>query len=221
MKNILFIFITAMIWGFSHTSIADEKKIGILVFDGVLSSDITAPLEVFGVASRLSWFSDYKAITIAISQVNTIKTEEGLRLGVDTWIGENPDIDVLLVPSSYSMKPLINNKRLINFIKDKSTQVDWLASNCSGAFLLAEAGLLDGKHATTWSGGEESLQKQYPNVKVQFDKNVVIDGQIVTSNGSLVSYQAALSLLSLMSSDKKAAEVADALQYSRFSSQQF
>ncbi len=221
MKNILFIFITAMIWGFSHTSIADEKKIGILVFDGVLSSDITAPLEVFGVASRLSWFSDYKAITIAISQVNTIKTEEGLRLGVDTWIGENPDIDVLLVPSSYSMKPLINNKRLINFIKDKSTQVDWLASNCSGAFLLAEAGLLDGKHATTWSGGEESLQKQYPNVKVQFDKNVVIDGQIVTSNGSLVSYQAALSLLSLMSSNKKAAEVADALQYSRFSSQQF
>ncbi len=78
------------------------------------------------------------------------------------------------------------------------------------------AGLLDGKHATTWSGGEESLQKQYPNVKVQFDKNVVIDGQIVTSNGSLVSYQAALSLLSLMSSN-----VADALQYSRFSSQQF
>jgi transcriptional regulator GlxA family with amidase domain len=55
---------------------------------------------------------------------------------------------------------------------------------------------------------------------VQVDKNLVVDGNVVTSNGSLVSYQAALKLLGLMSSKDKAQEVADTLQYSRFSDKQ-
>lgn len=114
---------------FVSTSQASGKRIGILVYDGVLTSDVTAPLEVFGVASRLTWFSDYEPVTISVSKQSTITTEEGLKIGVD--------------------------------------------------------------------------------------------GNILTSNGSLVSYQAALKLLSLMSSNSKAQEVADTLQYSRFSDKKF
>jgi transcriptional regulator GlxA family with amidase domain len=80
---------------------------------------------------------------------------------------------------------------------------------------------LDGKQATTWAGGEREFQSDYPQVNVLSDKNYVIDDKVLTSNGSLVSYQAALKLLNLMSSRSKAEEVADALQYSRFSSQAF
>ena len=200
---------------------AADKRIGILVYDGVLTSDVTAPLEVFGVASRLTWFSNYEPITVSVSDQKTITTEEGLKIGVDAWIGDAPELDVLIVTSSYDMDPLIENKDLIHFIQGTSQIADWIASNCSGAYLLAEAGLLDGKKATTWAGGEADLQKHYPEVDVQVNRNLVVDGRIITSNGSLVSYQAALKLLHLMSSESKAQEVADALQYSRFSTKPF
>ncbi len=203
------------------TAMAADKKIGILVFDGVLTSDITAPLEVFGVASRKSWFTDYTPIVIAVEKTDTITTEEGLSIAVDSWIGEQPKVDVLIVPSSYSMEPLINNSALISFIQLTGKNAEWMASNCSGAFLLGEAGLLNGLKATTWAGGEAQLKKAYPKIDVQFDSNVVIDKNVITSNGSLVSYQAALALLAKMTSERKANEVAEALQYQRFSKQRF
>lgn len=134
---------------------------------------------------------------------------------VDGNIYEEHQLTVLLLPSSYEMKPLLNNKDLIKFICTQASHVDWLASNCSGSYLLAEAGLLDGKKATTWAGGEADLQKQYPEVKVQSDSNYVVDGNIITSNGSVVSYTAAVKLLSLMSSESLANEVFEALQMGR------
>ncbi|MEZ8629270.1 DJ-1/PfpI family protein [Vibrio lentus] len=203
------------------TASAKNKKIGILVYDGVLTSDVTAPLEVFGVASRLTWFSDYDVVTISVTDKPTVVTEEGLNIGVDAWIGDKPQLDVLILTSSYSMEPLIDNKTLINYIASTAKLAEWMASNCSGAYLLAEAGVLDGKQATTWAGGEVDFQDDYPKVKVLADTNYVIDDKVLTSNGSLVSYQAALKLLNLMSSQSKAQEVADALQYSRFSNQAF
>jgi transcriptional regulator GlxA family with amidase domain len=87
----------------------------------------------------------------------------------------------------------------------------------SDALLLAEAGVLDGKKATTWAGGESDFQRQYPKVDVQFDQNMVIDDGILTANGSVVSYQAALTLLKSISSMKKAQEVASTIQFSRLS----
>lgn len=227
MKNGLIVLlrtsVAALIMFFSVATSAEaaDKRIGILVYDGVLTSDVTAPLEVFGVASRLTWFSDYEAITVSVSDQKTITTEEGLKIGVDAWIGELPELDVLILTSSYDMDPLIENNQLIEFIQSTSKEADWMASNCSGAYLLAEAGLLNGKKATTWAGGESDLQKDYPAVKVQVNQNFVVDDKVITSNGSLVSYQAALKLLHLMSSESKAQEVADALQYSRFSTQPF
>mgnify|MGYP000487899631 CR=1 FL=1 len=205
----------------SQAAMAANHTIGILVFDGVLTSDVTAPLEVFGVASSKTWFSDYRVITISVKDQSYITTEEGLGLKANTWIGGYPEVDVLLVPSSYSMDPLLENTDLISFIKTTGAKAKWMASNCSGAFLLAKAGLLDGKKATTWAGGESDLKSQFSKVNVQFDTNVVVDGNIITSNGSLVSYQAALVLLSKLSSPSKAQEVSEAIQYQRFSQAAF
>lgn len=194
---------------------AASKTIGILVFDGVLTSDITAPAEVFGIATKQSWFTDYDVKFISVKDQPTITTEEGLTITVDSSINEKQSLNTLIVPSSYTMDPLLNNKELIQFIQSQENQVDWFASNCSGSYLLAKAGLLDGKQATTWAGGEEDLQKQFPAVKVQANTNYVLDGNILTSNGSVVSYAAALKLLSLMSNEKATDEVFETLQLGR------
>ncbi len=214
-KNRINFFILALLLTLSTNSWSGDKRIGILVFDGVLTSDITAPLEVFGAASKTSWFSNYEIITINVGDKSIIETEEGLSLNVDAYIKDQPEVDVLLIPSRYDMEPLISNKDLITYIQTTAKKVEWLASNCSGAYILAEAGILDGKQATTWAGGESDLAKAYPNVDVKYDRNYVIDGNVITSNGSVVSYEAALVLLEQLSSKSHAQEVKEALQMQR------
>jgi len=90
-----------------------------------------------------------------------------------------------------------------------------MASNCSGAFLLGEAGILDGKKATTWAGGEKDLAKSYPKIKVQYDQNVVVGNKVITSNGGPVSYQAAFELLTRLSSEKFSKEISESIQFNR------
>jgi len=200
----------------SLPSFATDKKIGILVYDGVLSSDVTAPAEVFGVATRKSWFSDYDVLLIGVKKdIPVVSTEEGIRLTVDKTIYDSPVLDALIVTSSYAMDDLFVNTDLIDFLKEQAENTSWLASNCSGAFLYAHAGLLDGYKATTWAGGEKQLQKDFPEINVIEDRNVVVDRNRISSNGGIPSYQGALVLLAKMSSEKKAKKVFEAIQLNR------
>lgn len=199
----------------ANTANAQSSKIGVIVFDGVLTSDVTAPIEVFGAASKQAWFSNYTVVVISATQNRTIRTEEGLTIVADSTIYDTMNLDVLIVASAYDMDPHVNNKDLIQFITQQNKQASWMASNCSGAFLLGEAGVLNGKKATTWAGGEGKLAKTYPAIKVQHDQNVVVDERVVTSNGGPVSYQAAFALLERLSSKKFSNEIAEKIQFNR------
>ena len=198
----------------SHVNAA-SSKIGILVFDGFLTSDVTAPIEVFGAASKKSWFSSYEVIVISATDNKTVTSEEGLVIVADNTIYDDLKLDVLLVPSAYEMDDFISDENLISFIKQQSQSASWMASNCSGAFLLGETGVLNGKKATTWAGGEKGLAKAYPEIQVQYDQNVVIDDKVMTSNGGPVSYQAAFELLSKLSSETFSQEIAESIQFNR------
>ncbi|MGB1765107.1 DJ-1/PfpI family protein [Alloalcanivorax xenomutans] len=201
---------------FSLPAISAEKHIGILVYDKVLTSDVTAPAEVFGVATRKSWFSDYKVLLIGVDRdAPVVTTEEGIRLTVDKTIYDDLELDALIVTSSYVMDTLFENKDLTEFLKKQAENVSWLASNCSGAFLYAHAGLLDGYTATTWAGGEKQLQREFPKINVIEDRNVVVDRNRISSNGGIPSYQGALVLLAQMSSKRKAKEVFETIQLNR------
>ena len=197
---------------------AATNKIGILVFDGFLTSDVTAPVEVFGAATKKAWFSSYEVVVISATTNKEVRSEEGLKIIADKTIYDDLKLDVLLIPSAYEMNGFLKNKELIQFIKTQNQSASWMASNCSGAFLLGEAGVLDGKNATTWAGGEKSLLKAYPNIKVQSDQNVVIDSKVITSNGGPVSYQAAFALLTKLSSEKFSKEISEAIQFNRLKS---
>jgi transcriptional regulator GlxA family with amidase domain len=210
-KTIFLIILTTFVSGANAAS----SKIGILVFEGFLTSDVTAPIEVFGAATKKSWFSSYEVVVVSATKDKTVRSEEGLNVVADKTIYDNLELDVLVVPSAYDMDDLLNNKDLIEFIEKQGRSASWMASNCSGAFLLGEAGILDGKKATTWAGGEKGLAKSYPNIKVQYDQNVVVDDKVITSNGGPVSYQSAFELLARLSSDKFSKEISELIQFNR------
>ncbi len=195
---------------------AAPKKIGIIVFDGFLTGDVTGPIEVLGAAKNQPEFKDYKITLISAHKKLKVVSEEGLPLLAEKTIYDGMKYDVLIVPSAYEMKPFLEDKKLIEFIKTHKN-ASAIASNCSGAHLLAEAGILNGKKATTWAGGEKDLQKNYPQIKVQTNINYVVDGNIITSNGGPVSYQAALKLLEMLSSKSFAEKISSSIQFDRIS----
>ncbi len=214
-KHLLVSIVIGLMFFIGNTASAATSKIGILVFDGFLTSDVTAPVEVFGAATKKAWFSSYEVVVISATKNKEVLAEEGLRIIADKTIYDDLKLDVLIVPSAYEMDAYLENKDLIQYIRDQSQTASWMASNCSGAFLLGKAGVLDGKRATTWAGGEKGLLKAYPEIKVQFDTNVVIDDKVITSNGGPVSYQAAFELLERLSSKKFATEISEAIQFNR------
>jgi transcriptional regulator GlxA family with amidase domain len=183
------------------------RTIGIIVFDGVLTAEVIGPAEVFGMASREDWFNNTKILLIGVESKPAIYTEEGIQLTINATIEDDLTLDVLLVPGGNDMTHLLQHKTLNAFIQKQEKNAEWIGSVCAGAFLLGNAGLLDGKQATTWFGGETRLQSQFPAIQVVHDKPVVIDQRRITANGGLVSYQAALILLGQMSSAEHAKEI--------------
>lgn len=183
------------------------RTIGIIVFDGVLTAEVIGPAEVFGMAAREDWFKNTKVLLIGVEPAPAIYTQEGIQLAVNATIADDLALDVLLVPGGNDMRPLLENEKLNAFIQKQEEIAQWVGSVCAGAFLLGNAGLLDGKQATTWFGGESSLQAQFPAIHVVHDKPVVLDNRRITANGGLVSYQAALILLGQMSSAEHAKEI--------------
>src|SRR5262245_41078167 len=111
---------------------SQSSLIGILVFDGFLTSDVTAPIEVFGAASKKPAFSSHKVIVISATKEKTVVSEEGLKIVADNTIYDDLKLDVLVVPSSYKMDGVRKNKDLVNFIKNQSQTASWMASNCAG-----------------------------------------------------------------------------------------
>lgn len=192
----------------------DVKKIGVMLFDGVLTSDVIAPLEVFGVAIENEIIEGYELVTIA-PEAGLVRTHEGVTIQADYGVANAPDVDVIIVGSRYEMDPVLEDAAFMSYVSEQVADADWIASNCSGAYVLAATGVLNGVNATTYPGGEVWLKLNHPRVRIDIDATVVVDQNIVTSNGSLVSYAAAIELLQRIQGPNAAQDVSETLYFTR------
>ncbi|MEO9852228.1 MAG: DJ-1/PfpI family protein [Reichenbachiella sp.] len=169
--------------------------IGIIIFEGVITNEILAPLDVFSkhTAEGEKLFN----VVFLSGEQKTYKTEEGLRILPDFTFEETPKLNVLIVASSYEPEKQYTDKKLISFIQSQYDGLDYVASHCAGAFTLGATGLIDDKKVVTYITGGDLLQKEFPQLKVQDDTKVSVakDGNYFSSNGSLVTYTASLDLL--------------------------
>ncbi len=176
--------------------------VGLLMYDDVLQTEITAPMDVFSKHSE-DGKQMFNVITIAASY-ELVESEEGLKMFPDYTFENAPKLDVIVVPSAYDMSARLKDERLVSFIKSQNENTKFTMSNCGGASLIGESGIADGKQIVTWIGGGTDLQKSYPGLKVQDDATVsfVEDGKFLSSNGNLASYISALELLEKMTSQE-------------------
>ncbi len=177
--------------------------IGLLMYDGVLTTEVTATADVFTKPTP-EGKQLFNVITIAETS-DPIVSEEGLKIVPDYTFENCPKLDVLFVPSAYDMYTQVHNPKIVSFIKEQNKNTKYTVSNCAGAHLIGESGIADGKKIVTWIGGGEELQKNYPNLKVQNDSVVryVEDGKFLSSNGNLISYVSALNLLKKMAGQEQ------------------
>lgn len=177
--------------------------IGVLMYDDVLTAELTAPLDVFTKPTEDGKIL-FNVITIAESY-DFIVSEEGLKMFPDYTLDNAPNLDILIVPSAYNMSLQVKNKKLVDFIVSQNNNTEYTVSNCAGATLIGESGVADGHKIVTWIGGGEALQKNYPDLKVQDDGSVsyMEDGKFLSSNGNLASYISSLELLEKLSSKEQ------------------
>ena len=190
---------------------AAAKRVGILVFDGVLTSDVTGPAEALGMAIKLSKRTDWTVEFISAHDKPSVTTHEGLRLLVDHRLPKAPDVDVLIVAGSYINDQILALPGVSDYLKRQTGRAERIASNCAGAFMVASTGAYDGRTVTTYATGAQALKAAYPKVNA-VEGTVVVDKEILTSNGGVVSYEAAIVLVAQLFDRATAQQVFEALQ---------
>lgn len=164
------------------------RNVLIPVFDGVQSLDVTGPLEVFANAGG------YRVQTASLGG-RAIRTTSGLRIVPDASLRDVDvtALDLLLIPGGSGARR--RDRELVDWIRAAAPRASRVASVCTGAFLLAEAGLLAGRRVTTHWSKCAQLAEEYPDVTVDPDPIFVREGNLATSAGITAGIDLALALI--------------------------
>ncbi|WP_076468215.1 GlxA family transcriptional regulator [Micromonospora avicenniae] len=183
-------------------------RVAILVYDGVTLLDVAGPAEVFKEANRFG--ADYQIVLLSPTGAD-VTSNLGVRLSVDDAVSAEPVFDTLLVSGSDLYPRAHVPDDLADAVRVPAAGAGRVASICTGAFVLAAAGLLDGKRATThWKVAHE-LATRYPTCRVEPDAIYVRDGTTYTSAGVTAGIDLALALVEEDHGPDLARDVARAL----------
>jgi len=198
---------------------AQRRTVGILIFDDVEVLDFCGPFEVFSTARPTEDDGDdarlFTAITIA-EQDRLITCRGGLLVQPHATIDDHPPLDILVVPGGQGTRREIHNERLLDWIAARDGHTELTTSVCTGAFLLAERGLLGGRRATTHWASIDWMRDTYPAVEVMDTARVVDEGHIITSAGVSAGIDMALHVVARLHGEETAARTARAMEYDGF-----
>ena len=176
-----------------------------LMIEGVYNSELMAPYDIFQ-HTIFHTEGGIKVFTVS-EKMDTVTTFEGLRILPDySFDSEDlPEIDILIVPSAeHNMDSDLENEILISWVSAVGENADYVMSLCDGAFILAKAGLVDGKESTTFPSDIPRYKETFPSLKVHENVTFVHDRNLLTSAGGAKSYDVALYLVHHLYGDQVA-----------------
>ena len=196
-------------------------NVGILIFDEVEVLDFAGPFEVFsrtrllkGAESRRSDESaPFNPFTVSID-TKPLTATGGLKIIADYTFNNFPKIDILIIPGGFGTRTLLNNESLLKWIKAVSHKANITASVCTGSLLLAKAGLLEGKRATTHWGAIEALKSISKDILVITERRVVND-EIITSSGVSSGIDMAFMIVENLYGEQVASDTAKYIEFHR------
>lgn len=160
----------------------NKWSVGIFLFNEVEVLDFAGPFEVFSITK----VHEEKPFTVYTVSQNgeMIIARNGLKVKPDYSIEDLPPVDILIIPGGKGARENeVKNDIVINWVRQQMKEVKLMTSVCTGALLLAKAGLLEGLKATTHWASIQTFKKDFPNVEVMENVKFVDEGHIITSAG--------------------------------------
>jgi transcriptional regulator GlxA family with amidase domain len=194
-------------------------RAGILVFDDVEVLDFAGPFEVLSRARRIPGVESRRSTESAPFEVFTVAPRPGeivatggLRVVPHFAFATSPPIDLLIVPGGFGTRPLLNDTEALDWLRRTAGGAERIASVCTGALLLARAGLLAGRRATTHWSSLDRLRELDATITVVRDRRVV-DDVIITSAGVSAGIDMAFALVTAYCGREVAEETARYIEY--------
>ena len=190
------------------------RQVVILIYPGVTLLDVAGPAQTFSSANNADLGTakpDYRVVLASLDG-GMVMTDSSIEMNtVSLRSLANKPIDTLIVAGGNGVFEALEERRLVDWIKDRGKQCRRVASTCMGAFLTAEAGLLDGQCVTTHWRQVEELQRRYPDIDVRRDPLFINNGNMWSSAGVTAGIDLALAMVEKDFGHNAAMQVAQAL----------
>ena len=189
------------------TSAGKTRTLGIVLYPDFELLDVYGPAEMFGAMGR-----QLKVVMVA-QTAGPVKSAQGPKVVADYGFDDCPDLDLVLVPGGRGTIPQLTNKKILAWLGQRAEKAEITMSVCSGSALLAKAGLLDGRRATSNKQYFKFAVDQGPKVTWVKEARWVDDGNRVTSSGVSAGMDMALHVIARLYGAEAAQRIADGTEY--------
>jgi transcriptional regulator GlxA family with amidase domain len=189
------------------------RTVAILVFDDIEILDFAGPYEVFNVAGEATTPAGFYVYNLGISMRPVIGRGR-FTVTPQYSIDNCPQADLLVIPGGYGTRPLLKHEGLLSWLREQSGKVEWLLSVCTGALLLAKAGLLEDCSATTHHTAFETMKRISPRTTiVEGQRFVQASPRIMTAGGISAGIDLSLHVVELLAGRDVRAATEDEMEY--------
>ena len=191
-----------------------KKNVAILLFDDVEVLDFAGPFEVFAVTDELSGYETFNVFTVADS-VGTVRARNGLKVVPHFTLEQCPPPHVLIIPGGFGTRALLRKPAFLEWVRIRVRTAELTMSVCTGALILAQLGLLDGRKATTHHECLGLLRELAPGAEVVDDERFVDNGSILTAAGISAGIDCSLHVVQRLLGSEAAMATARYMEYTR------
>lgn len=192
-----------------QTEAIPRRRVGVVLFEGFELLDVFGPLEVFGM------LGDYFEIVLVAERPGAVRSAQGPSSLVDHTFKDAPPLDLILVPGGRGTRAEVHNAAILDYLRGASGSAAITTSVCTGAAILAAAGILDGRRATSNKRAWSWVVEQGAGVEWVPQARWVDDGDVVTSSGVSAGIDMALAIVERLLGAEAAERVADGCEYER------
>lgn len=187
-------------------------NVAILLFDDVEVLDFAGPFEVFAVTDELSDYKRFNVFTVAESP-GSVRARNGLKVVPDHTLESAPKSDVLIIPGGFGSRALLRKPSVLEWVRVRHRHATHTVSVCTGALVLAKAGLLAGLDVTTHHECLGLLRELAPDARVHADRRFHDHGKILTAAGISAGLDVSLHLVARLHGPAAAQKTAAYMEY--------